>query len=103
LHRPVLQPDRAIAPAPAELHGLPVLVIDDHAVSRRTLEEWLRGWGTEPAVEGGSAALEALRQAAATGRPFALIVLDSCLPGTDALAVVAQVRQTPELAAVTSH
>ena len=64
------------------------------------LEEWLRGWRTEPtAVGDGSAALEALRQAAAAGRPFALVVLDSRLPGTDALAVAAHVHQTPELAA----
>jgi PAS domain S-box-containing protein len=100
LHQPVLQPDRAVARAPAELHGLPVLIVDDNATSRRTLEDWLRGWGTTPtAVGDGSAALEALRQAAAAGRPFALVVLDSCLHGTDALALAAHVRPTRELAA----
>jgi PAS domain S-box-containing protein len=100
LHRPLLQPDRAVARAPAELQGLPVLVVDDNAASRRTLEEWLRGWRTQPtAVGDGSAALDALRQAAVAGRPFALVVLDSRLPGTDALAVAAQVRQSPDLAA----
>jgi signal transduction histidine kinase/CheY-like chemotaxis protein/HPt (histidine-containing phosphotransfer) domain-containing protein len=100
LHRPLLQPDRAVARAPAELQALPVLIVDDNAASYRTLEEWLRAWRTEPtAVADGAAALEALRRAAAAGRPFALIVLDSRLPGTDALAVAAQVRQTPELAA----
>jgi PAS domain S-box-containing protein len=99
LHRPLLQPDRAVARAPAELRGLPVLIVDDNAASRRALEEWLRGWRTEPtAVGDGSAALEALRQAAAAGRPFALVVLDSRLPGTDAFALAAHVRQVPELA-----
>jgi CheY-like chemotaxis protein/HPt (histidine-containing phosphotransfer) domain-containing protein len=99
LHRPLLQPDRPPARAPAELHALPVLIVDDNATSRRALEEWLRGWRTEPtAVGDGSAALEALRRAAA-GRPFALILLDSRLPGSDALALAAHVRQTPELAA----
>jgi PAS domain S-box-containing protein len=100
LHRPLLQPDRAVARAPAELHAHPVLVVEDNTVSRRTLEEWLRGWGTEPtAVGDGPAALEVLRQAAAAGRPFALVVLDSRLPGSDALAVAAHVRRTPELSA----
>jgi PAS domain S-box-containing protein len=100
LHRPVLQPDRTLARAPAELHALPILIVEDNTTSRRALEEWLRGWRTEPtAVGDGSAALEALRQAAAAGRPFALVVLDSSLPGTDALAVAASVRQTPALAA----
>jgi PAS domain S-box-containing protein len=99
LHRPLLQQDRASARAPAELHALRVLVVDDNAASRRTLEEWLRRWQTEPtAVGDGEAALAALRQAADAGRPFALVLLDSRLVGTDALAVAAQVRQTPELA-----
>jgi PAS domain S-box-containing protein len=99
LHRPVVQPDRAVAPAPADLHGLPVLVVEDNATTRRTLTEWLCRWRTEPtAVGGGSAALEALRQAVAAGRPFALVVLDSRLPGTDVMAVTAHVRETPELA-----
>jgi CheY-like chemotaxis protein/HPt (histidine-containing phosphotransfer) domain-containing protein len=100
LRRLHLQPDRAYVQAPAELHGLPVLIVDDNATSRRTLEEWLRGWRTEPtAVENGSGALDALQQATAAGRPFELIVLDSRLPATDALDLVAHIRQTPDLAA----
>jgi PAS domain S-box-containing protein len=98
LHEALRQPERAAARPPAELRGLPVLVVDDNAASRRTLEEWFRAWRTEPtAVGDGAAALEALGQAAAAGRPFALVVLDSRLPGTDALAVAAHVRRTPGL------
>jgi PAS domain S-box-containing protein len=101
LRRPLHQPDRAVARAPAELHGLPVLIVADNATSRRTLAEWLRGWRAEPTVVGdSSAALEALRQAAAAGRPFALVLLDSRLPGTNGLAVAAQIRQSPQLSAV---
>jgi PAS domain S-box-containing protein len=100
LQQAPLQPDRAGPRAPAELQDLRVLVVDDNAASRQTLLEWLREWRTEPtAVADGPAALEALGQAAAAGRPFALVVLDSRLPGTDALALAAQVQQTPELAA----
>ena len=100
LHRPLLQPDHAAARAPAELHGLRVLVVDDNATSRRTLEEWLRGWQTEPrVVADGTTALDELRRAAAVGRPFALVVLDSRLPGTDALALAAEILRTPDLAA----
>jgi PAS domain S-box-containing protein len=100
LQRPLLHLERAIARVPAELHGLPVLIVDDNPTSRLTLLEWLRGWRTEAtAVGDGSAALEALRQAAAAGRPYAVVVLDSRLSGIDALTVTAQVRQTPALAA----
>jgi PAS domain S-box-containing protein len=97
MHRPLRQADRALARAPAELQALPVLVVDDNVTSRQTLEEWLHAWRTEPTAVGDSAAaLEAHRQAAAAGRPFALVVLDSRLPGTDALALATQLRQTPE-------
>jgi PAS domain S-box-containing protein len=100
LHRPLLRADRAAARAPAALQGLPVLVVDDSAASRRTLEEWLRGWKAEPAAVGDEpAAVEALLLAAATGRPYALVLLDARLPGADALAVAARVRRTPELSA----
>jgi PAS domain S-box-containing protein len=100
LHQPPLQPDRAPAQAPAELRDLPVLVVDDNATSRWALQEWLRGWGADPtAAADGAEAGVLLRRAAAAGRPFALVVLDSRLPGTDAFALAAQVRQLPGQAA----
>jgi CheY-like chemotaxis protein/nitrogen-specific signal transduction histidine kinase len=99
VERPLRQPDRASLRVPAELHALPVLIVDDNATSRLALEEWLRGWRTEPtAVGDSSAALEELRRAAAAERPFALVVLDSRLVGSDPLAVAVQVRQEPALA-----
>src|SRR5262249_31317185 len=100
LHQPLPQPDTAIAQAPDELRGLPVLIVDDNATCRRTLLEWLREWQTEPiAVEEGLAAMKMLRRAAAAGPPFALVLLDSRLTGTDARTVAAFVRQTPDLSA----
>jgi PAS domain S-box-containing protein len=97
LEQPQHPPDRTGPRAPAALRGLAVLVVEDNATSRQTLEGWLRAWQAEPTpVAGGLEALEALRRAAAAGRPFALVVLDSRLAGTDALAVAAQVRRTPE-------
>jgi PAS domain S-box-containing protein len=98
LHQPLPQPERAVARAPAGLHALPVLVVDDNATSRGTLEEWLRGWGAQPTGVGeGPAALKVLSEFAAS-RPFALMVLDSRLRGGEALALAAHVRQAPEFA-----
>jgi len=83
-----------------DLHGLRVLVVDDNATNRQILEEWLRGWHTEPlAVADGFKALEALWRGAAIGRPFALVLLDVRMPGTDGLAVAESVLRNPELAA----
>jgi CheY-like chemotaxis protein len=99
LQRPLLQPNDAGAGAPLELQGLRVLIVDNNEASRRGLEEWLRGWHLEPAVVGdGSAALEALREAAGAGRPFALVLLDSRLRGAESLALAAIVGQQRELA-----
>jgi PAS domain S-box-containing protein len=99
LPRPLLQPNRAVVKLPEALSALPVLIVDDNAASRRTLEEYLRAWRVAPAAVGDApAALKALRQAAVAGRPFALVVLDSHLSGSDALAVAAQIRQSAELA-----
>jgi two-component system, sensor histidine kinase and response regulator len=83
-----------------DLHGLRVLVVDDNATNRQILEEWLRGWHTDPlAVADGFKALEALWRAVSIGRPFALVLLDVRMPGTDGLAVAESILSNPELAA----
>lgn len=95
---------RAIArPAvTVDLQGLPVLVIDDSAVSRFTLREMLTNWGlvvTE--AEDGPAGLRELEQAKETSRLFRLILLDKMMPGMDGLAVAEQIRDAPALRDVT--
>ena len=85
----------------ADLRGLPVLVVDDNATSRRILTEWLTCWQTSPTVAAdGLSALEALWRCHATGRPFGLMLLDARIPGTDAQALVAKIWQSPELSAI---
>jgi two-component system sensor histidine kinase/response regulator len=87
-------------PPPVSLHDLPVLVVDDNATNRHILEEWLRGWQMQPAAVGDAvAALDALRQAAARGRPYPLVLLDALMPGVDGLALAAKIRERAELSA----
>lgn len=79
---------------PEGLQDLPVLVVDDNASARAFLLEMLRGWGMAPhAVASGEEALARLAEAQAQGRPFALLLADAHMPGTDGFALVERLRQ----------
>ncbi len=90
--------DRQTVPAePADVHGLPVLVVDDNATNRRILEEMLTNWGmSTTVVDGGREALAALERARATGSPFALVLLDAMMPEMDGFTLAERIRQDPE-------
>jgi PAS domain S-box-containing protein len=71
-----------------------VLVVDDNATNREVVEEWLRSWQFEPVVHGDSAsALEAMRQSAASGLPFPLVLMDDRMPGTESLRLASAIRE----------
>jgi two-component system, sensor histidine kinase and response regulator len=84
------------------LHQVPVLVVDDNATNRRILQEMLIHWGMRPVLaNGGREALVALRQAAAAGSPFALVLLDGQMPVMDGFTLAKEIRRSPELASAT--
>jgi two-component system sensor histidine kinase/response regulator len=86
----------------ADLKGLRVLVVDDHATNRRILEEVLVRWGLSPTVlAGGKAALAALEQAAQAGTPVPLVLLDAHMPEMDGFALAERIKEAPELAGAT--
>jgi two-component system sensor histidine kinase/response regulator len=83
---------------PLDLRGLRILIVDDNATNRLILQEWLRDWRAEAtAVPDGLSALGTLWQAAAEGRPYALVLLDGRMPGIDGLALAAEVNRSPQL------
>jgi PAS domain S-box-containing protein len=82
---------------PVPLQDLPVLIVDDNATNRHILEEWLRAWQMKPvAVGDGLAAMDALWHGAASGRPYALVLLDARMPDVDGLALATEIRQRAE-------
>jgi CheY-like chemotaxis protein len=87
------------APEPANLEGLPVLVVDDNFTNRRILEEMLTSWRLKPVLaENARKAMSRLEKALDMGLPFPLILVDANMPEMDGFALVEQIRRNPRLA-----
>jgi signal transduction histidine kinase/DNA-binding response OmpR family regulator len=92
-------PDADVTPAPSfQLAGLPALVVDDNFSNRRIMGQTLGRWGmpTRMAVS-GSEALRILQQEPESSRGFALLLIDSEMPGMDGFTLVEQLRELPNL------
>ncbi|MGA2232115.1 MAG: response regulator, partial [Tepidisphaeraceae bacterium] len=81
------------AASPDPLLDLRVLVVDDNATNRHILKEWLDNWRMQPeAVGDGASAVDAITRAAASGKPYSLVLLDGRMPDTDGLTLAGQIR-----------
>jgi len=84
------------------LHGLRAMVVDDNATNRRILAEQLGAVGLKvTAVDGAQAALTELWRAKAEDTPFALIIVDYHMPGTDGLQLAERIQDLPGVAGST--
>jgi signal transduction histidine kinase/CheY-like chemotaxis protein/putative methionine-R-sulfoxide reductase with GAF domain len=97
------RPSAPPVPLPVEkLRGLAALVVDDHPVNRRVLQDTLAHWGLAPtAVSDGRAALAALEQARAAGAPFVLVLTDAEMPVMDGFTLCERIKADPAHAATT--
>ncbi len=86
-----LQPEAAPAPQDAGLHGMRVLIVDDHPAARELLRTLAAAFGlqAETAAD-GAAALQLVAQADAQDRPFKLLLLDWRMPGLDGIGCLEQ-------------
>ena len=95
----VLTAEAADAVAPLRLAGVPILIVDDSAASRRILAEMVVARGASPALASDSTeALNAIEAAARGGAAFKLILLDSQMPDTDGFALAAKIQQRTAVA-----
>jgi len=89
-------------PAPADLKGLRVLIIDDNATNRRILTELTRRWGMRAdASDSGHAGLQELEQAANSGDPYEVVLLDEQMPGMGGIEVIECIQSRPSLQGAT--
>lgn len=96
---PLAQPPPAPPPRRPMLPGTRVLVVDDNATNRRIVAETLHGWELSAATCASAAeAIEQLRQAFRSGRPFDLLLSDVNMPQADGFSLLEQVRRDPTLA-----
>ncbi|HEV7745515.1 MAG TPA: PAS domain S-box protein [Pyrinomonadaceae bacterium] len=91
------------------LNNLRALIVDDNATNRKILSHQLDSWGMiHAASDSGVRALEALREAAASGVPYDLGILDLMMPGMDGFELARAIKSDPVLAGIhlvllTSH
>ena len=82
----------------SQLAGVPVLIVDDNATNRCTLQDSVRRWKMVPTVvESAAAAIQALQHALASGARLPLIVVDAHMPELDGFGLVQRIRQDPVL------
>jgi signal transduction histidine kinase/DNA-binding response OmpR family regulator/HPt (histidine-containing phosphotransfer) domain-containing protein len=83
-------------PSPVDFRGLRVLVVDDCAVAREIVCNYIRIWkGLPEEAREAATGLEKLRLAALQGSPFAVAVIDWRMPGLDGFALARLIRQEP--------
>lgn len=76
-----------------QLQGLRVLAVDDNATNRLVLHAHLTEWGTRPdVVEHPNAVVGMMRAALASGDPYAIAVLDRCMPYIDGIELAGLIR-----------
>jgi signal transduction histidine kinase/DNA-binding response OmpR family regulator/HPt (histidine-containing phosphotransfer) domain-containing protein/HAMP domain-containing protein len=81
-----------------DMRGKRVLVVDDCAVAREIVCDYVRAWkGLPEEAPEASTGLEKLRSAALQGEPFSVALLDWRMPGLDGFALARLIKQEPSL------
>jgi two-component system sensor histidine kinase/response regulator len=94
----ILAPSAAPA-MEVQLEGLRILVVDDNATNRQILQQQIQSWRMHAtATADSAAALAALRDAAVTGRPYAIALLDLQMPEVDGMTLARTIKVDPTLA-----
>jgi two-component system, sensor histidine kinase and response regulator len=80
--------------------GMRALIVDDNASTREALERQLAGWRLLSDSVAATDCVQTLRQAAARGQPYDVVLLDMELSRTSGLALAACIKADPAIAGV---
>ncbi|MBM3394384.1 MAG: HAMP domain-containing protein, partial [Betaproteobacteria bacterium] len=81
-------------PAPRDLGGLRILVVDDDPTNRLIVSQHLETWGLRPlCVDSPGAAMRELRGAVEASRPFDLAILNMQMPAMDGISLARTLSQ----------
>jgi PAS domain S-box-containing protein len=84
----------------AEISNARVLVVDDNATNRFVVSSQLASWGVpHQLAEGATQALALLREAAASGQPFQVVLTDMQMPEIDGETLGTMIKGDPALRA----
>ena len=82
----------------ADITGVKTLIIDDAVANRKILSEMVSRWGAVVTEEeDGERGLSEMRRARDAGDPYALVLLDSQMPGLDGFQVADHIKEHPVL------
>jgi len=77
-----------------------ILIVDDDFTTRLLLQAMLKNYGMAHIAVNGREAVDAVRTAIDTHKPYNLICLDIMMPGMDGQAALKQIREMEEEAGV---
>ncbi|CAI4030667.1 putative Histidine kinase [Nitrospira tepida] len=82
-----------------DLTGRRILVVDDNRSNREILQDRIAEWNLSPSgASTGEEAFAVLKEAAQSGRPFHVALLDHPMPESDGVELARRIKADPELA-----
>ncbi len=86
---------------PRHIQNRRILAVDENPLNRKIIRTYLESWKCSPTVvDSGSMALVEMKNAAAAGRPYDVILIDMVMPDMDGTRLAERIKADKSLSAV---